>query len=38
MHVGARADQEEDDEEEGLEVEEGGLSMRQRTKRGHLVS
>lgn len=25
MHVGARADQEEDDEEEGLEVEEGGL-------------
>lgn len=25
VHVGARADQEEDDEEEGLEVEEGGL-------------
>lgn len=24
MHVGACADQEEDDEEEGLEVEEGG--------------
>lgn len=25
VHIGARADQEEDDEEEGLEVEEGGL-------------
>lgn len=25
MHVGARADQEKDDEEEGLEVEESGL-------------
>lgn len=28
MHVGACADQEEDDEEEGLEVEEGGLQKR----------
>lgn len=27
VHVGARADQEEDDEEEGLEVEEGRLQM-----------
>lgn len=28
VHVGACADQEEDDEEEGLEVEEGGLHSR----------
>lgn len=26
VHVGRRADQEEDDQEEGLEVEEGGLA------------
>lgn len=26
VHVGARADEQQDDEQEGLEVEEGGLA------------